>query len=175
MYEAASLNRFTDAQPWPTDVSGYAIGAITNFDFWWTDANSILHKAKCTICLMRAVAAISGAGIPLSRTYNATYGLGVTGTYAAQDVTNFGAITLAATSYAAGQGIWVQIAGPNYVAVAASAAIAAGAMVEHTGSGTSVKSVVSAPNTFAQNTIAIGGAGNLPIGSLILTNHWGVE
>lgn len=174
MISCPGINNYTDTEsPWSTDRRNYAIGAVATLDFWWTDANSILHKAKIVLAHFRALAAIAGAGIPVLRSYNSTYGVGVTGTYAAADVTNVVGITIAATSYAAGDGIWVQVGGPNYVGVANTGAIAAGARVEHNGSGTTVKTVATDANTFAQNTIAAAGNGTLPVGSLIINNRFG--
>ena len=124
--------------------------------------------------LLRCIAAISGAGIPVSLAYNATYGRGVTGTYAAGDLKNFFGLTIAATSYAAGDMAWIQFAGPSYTTVGGTGAIAQGAQVQHNTSGTTVKTVTDADNAMGiLNGPATGGDATLPAGDVWLINKTG--
>lgn len=165
------INAYADVQSYTSDQKHYAIGSSATLDVYWTDAGSVKHKAKIGLVLLRALEAFAvTGGIPVALSYNATYGRGAAFTYAAANVADYFGLTLTySTAPAAGDLIWVQFAGPNYVLVAAAGAIASLARVEHNGSGTSVKTLATLGNTFAKLTgVALGGAGNIPAGDLWL-------
>lgn len=174
MLVCPAINKYTDAQTYSTDLRHYPLGSVAFLDAYWTDAGSVKHKAKIGLVLLRCLAAISGTGIPVSLSYNVTYGRGATGTYAAADLTKFFGITIAATSYAAGDLAWFQFSGPSYVIVAGTGAISSLGNVQHNTAGTSVKAATDFDNAFATlNGVAMGGDGNIPAGDLWFTNKCG--
>lgn len=165
------INAYADVQSYTTDQKHYALGSSATLDVYWTDAGSVKHKAKIGLVLMRALEAFAvTGGLPVALSYNSTYGRGVVFTHAAANVADYFGLTLTySTAPAAGDLIWVQWSGPNYVGVGAAGAITSLARVEANGDSINVKTVATAANTFAKLTgVAMGGAGTIPAGDLWL-------
>jgi len=165
------INDFSSPMSYTTDLKHYALGSVHSFDAYWTDAGSVKHKAKIGIVLMRALEAFAvTGGIPVALSYNATYGRGVVDTYAAADLTSFFGLTLTySTAPAAGDLIWVQFTGPNYVGVGGTGAISSLALVQHNAAGQTVKTITDVDNAFAKLAgVAMAGDGTIPAGDLWL-------
>jgi hypothetical protein len=170
-----AINAYADVQAYSTDQKHYALGSSATLDVFWTDAGSVKHKAKIGVVLMRALEAFAvTGGIPVALSYNATYGRGVVDTYAAGDLDSYFGLTLTySTAPAAGDLIWVQWCGPNYVGVPSIGAIASLARVEHNAAGQAVKTVATAANAFAVLAgVAMAGDGTIPAGDLWLEGKY---
>ena len=167
-----AINAYADVQAYSTDQKHYALGSSATLDVYWTDAGSVKHKAKIGIVLLRALEAFAvTGGIPVALSYNATYGRGVVDTYAAADLTKYFGFTLTySTAPAAGDLIWVQWCGPNFVAVGGTGAIGSLVNVQHNAAGQTVKAATDADNAFATLVgPAMAGDGTIPAGDLWLT------
>jgi hypothetical protein len=165
------INNYTSPQTYTTDSKHYALGSVASIDAYWTDAGSVKHKAKIGLVLLRALEAFAvTGGIPVALSYNATYGRGVVDTYAAADLTSYFGFTLTYdTAPAAGDLIWVQFSGPNYVSVGGTGAISSLANVQHNAAGQTVKTSADYDNCFAKLTgVAMAGDGTIPAGDLWL-------
>lgn len=168
MTDVTAVNLSANGAVWP-------LGAKLTKTNRFTDANSITMDVLVTYMYVRFSAASSAAGSPFALSYSATYGISGTTTYAAGLITAFCGITVTANAYAAGDYGWVQVGGPNTVAMSAAAAIAQFARVEHNGAAFDVKTVATDANTFGYLIgPAIGGAGAIPIGSIFLGRPWAV-
>lgn len=141
----------------------------------WFDFPTSVGDIMAEFLFVRFIAAVSSSGIPIALTYDSTYGImTATGTYAAGLDKSFGGLSIQNTgAYAAGDYGYVQVKGPNVVPVTSSAAMAANQGVQHTGSGTTVKTV--APATLAEVVCQFGlllkaqaGAGTIGVGEMYL-------
>lgn len=171
-----AINLYSDVQSWTTDQKHYALGSTASLDIYWTDAGSVKHKGKILLVLQRCLEAFAvTGGIPVALSYNATYGRGIVDTYAAADLTHYFGFTLTYSSApAAGDMIWVQCGGPNYVAVGGIGAISSLGNVQHNTANQTVKAATDFDNAFCfLQGVAMAGDGTIPAGDLFITNKMG--